>query len=155
MMADEFYRLTHSADQIDAAIDLADTLSEEVDTKASKTELNALADTVAALQTAVSGKASVSDVYGLGTLIPANSDLNDYTSPGRYRISSVQNARTLLNSPSANTFILEVHVSTNTNRYLQVLTECSAETALVTVYRRAYTQAGWGSWYRFSGEEVV
>ena len=54
--------------------------------------------------------ASLSEVYGLGTKIPANSDLNSYTTPGCYRSSDSANTVTLKNKPSSvtNGFRMEV-----------------------------------------------
>ena len=103
------------------------------------------------IQNAVSGKITISDVFGIGTTIQENSDLNDYTTVGVYTCSSVTIANTLANSPiSGIAFRMEVSYLNNQNRYRQCIYPLSNN----TYYARIYTSNGWQSWYRFEGVQV-
>lgn len=98
-------------------------------------------------------KATINDIYGYGTLIPANADLNDYTTPGRY-YGSNDTGNTALNLPVSNdtfTFSLDVKAATPSMTY-QYITICRLADDPFIYKRRKYTT--WGSWYKFEGTVV-
>lgn len=51
---------------------------------------------------------------GPGIDIPANADLNDYTTPGNYRCSTSASGATIVNAPTSAAFTLKVYASTGT-----------------------------------------
>lgn len=99
-------------------------------------------------------KLSAEDVWGYGQLIPDNTDLNDYTTGGKYYGGNSAGS-TVLNLPVANdtfTFTLEVKQATPSMTY-QYLRVCRVADDPYIYCRRRYNS--WGSWYRFTGETVV
>jgi len=103
------------------------------------------------IQNAVSDKIAIGDVFGIGTTIQENSDLNDYTAVGVYTCSSITIANTLVNSPiSGIAFRMEVAYLNNQNRYRQCIYPLSNN----TYYARIYTSSGWQAWYKFEGVQV-
>lgn len=80
--------------------------------------------------------------------IPANSDLNDYRTPGVYNCKTNADAESLINSPTEVAFSLQVY-RTTVNGYRQVVMPCQVtDTAENTnrVWTRASYNANWGSW---------
>lgn len=103
------------------------------------------------IQNAVSGKITIGDVFGIGTTIRENSDLNDCTAVGVYTCPSVTIANTLINSPvSGIAFRMEVTYLNNQSRYRQ----CVYPLMNYTYYARVYTSNGWQAWYKFEGVQV-
>jgi hypothetical protein len=82
-------------------------------------------------------------VYGLGQLvsIPANSDLNNYTTPGVYNVGNNANAETIKNIPVASAGKLIVSLSAGYGQYIE---------QLFIPYRYAYAPAGHGSYVRYN-----
>ena len=94
------------------------------------------------------------NIYGLGTLIPDNSDLDDYKTPGAYYISTPASAQTLYNCPAQFSFRLEVTTLNGDARFIQTIEEAvynSSETTGLNIYKRAYTVRGWSDWYLYTG----
>lgn len=91
-----------------------------------------------------------------GENIPAGTaaspvSLDSYTTPGVYRCTSGATCKTLTNKPiSESAFRLEVYPMATSGRYMQILHSGAA-----SLYKRAYTAGGWGSWYKFEGTEVA
>lgn len=111
----------------------------------------------AAQDAAINGKASVSDIYGLGTSISSGTDLDTLTNVGVYYCSTAGIASSLINCPSVYPFRLEVRNTNGLTRYLQTLIDAVPSGSLagqVTVYRRVYTASGWGAWRKFEGVVV-
>lgn len=107
-----------------------------------------------AAQDAVIGtKVSSADVFGAGTLIPDNADLNDYTTGGKY-YGGNSAGNSVLNLPVANgsfTFSLEVKLPTPSMIY-QYLRVCRLADDPYIYCRRRYN--AWGAWYKFDGTMV-
>lgn len=106
---------------------------------------------------AIAGKASISDVYGLGTSISSGTDLDTITGVGVYYCSTAGIASSLINCPSVYPFRMEVSNTNGPTRYLQTLIDAVPSGSLagqVTVYRRVYTASGWGAWRMFEGVVV-
>ena len=102
--------------------------------------------------TQVATKASVSQIYGIGTQIESGTDLNNITTAGVYTCPTVTIANTLTNMPvSGSAFRLEVKYLNNATRIRQ---EFYLLSELSTYYVRTYTSTGWKPWYMFSGTLV-
>lgn len=92
----------------------------------------------------VATKASLTDVFGTGTLIESYTDLDSLTSAGIYTCSTVTIANTLVNIPvSGSAFRLEVKYLNNSTRLRQ---ECYILSDTSTYYARTYTSTGWKPW---------
>ena len=77
--------------------------------------------------------------YSNATVIPANSDLNDYIVPGNYRVTTV-NSRTLANAPEQSGARIFVLTRLGTTTFNQIwLSEQS-------LYVRGYTSGTWQAW---------
>lgn len=104
------------------------------------------------VDTQVATKASISDVYGIGTAIESDTDLNDIKTRGLYTCTSVTIANTLSNTPiTGSAFRLEVKYLNNSTRIRQ---ECYILSDLSIFYARTFTSTGWKPWYRFDGTPV-
>ena len=93
----------------------------------------------------------ISDIYGLGVVIPNGSDLDTYTAAGIYYVSNSTNAATILNIPVGGSgFKLLVRYLSAANRLEQTYLKPNQPEY---IYRR--TNAGtWSSWYRFDGNAI-
>lgn len=82
-----------------------------------------------------------------GTIIPANSDLDNYRTPGTYRVVDATTAATITNSPTtAYGYILYVIANSNENQLIQVVITAFGN----FVYMRTTFGASWYNWYRFT-----
>lgn len=93
----------------------------------------------------------ISDIYGLGVVIPNGSDLDDYITAGIYYVANSTNAATISNIPVGGSgFKLVVRYLSATNRMEQVFLKPNQPEY---VYRR--TNAGtWSAWKRFDGNAI-
>ena len=84
-----------------------------------------------------------------GTIIPAGSDLNSYTTPGNYFINSISDANNIANKPVASSGRLEVirSVAKTDSRFYQTFYSNSIPQ---NIYTRNYTASGWSDWYSAS-----
>ena len=81
--------------------------------------------------------------YGSGILIPQNSDLDNYLTPGVYATSSSSVSTTLQNSPTTSAFRMEVKViANNASRLVQIV---YANSSSNYIYSRFYT-GSWSAW---------
>lgn len=96
---------------------------------------------------------------GHGIDIPANADLNTYTTVGNYRCSSTNTGATLANCPVANAFTLQVYASTGVSAsaptttggwayFLQKLTALNGAQYYRTVNFLGTTTATFGDWVK-------
>ena len=95
---------------------------------------------------------------GPGTDIPANADLNTYTTVGNYRCSSTNTGATLANCPVANAFTLQVYAATGTSTsapttagwayFLQKLTSINGAQYYRTITFSNSTTATFGDWVK-------
>ena len=89
-----------------------------------------------------------------GTSIPANSDLNNYTTPGNYYCSSSDTTPTLINAPFKNSaFVLKVLMGNGTNYPTQVYEELITGKKAYRCY--ASEQGGWKDYVYFSDDATV
>lgn len=94
------------------------------------------------------GAANSLEVYSLAghTNIPANSDLNDYTTPGNYCVGTAANVPTIANCPvsSNNTFYMKVGKQyTPSSSYIyQEVTLASK----FVIYHRRFSGSTWSDW---------
>lgn len=102
-----------------------------------------------AKQDEIETKATVADIYGFGTVIPSNSDFNDYKTPGVYRVESNSIAATISNVPNAGAGRLEVKGLHAANRYIQIYYSGDGE------YRRRWGGTSWYTWYRIEQTAVT
>jgi hypothetical protein len=93
---------------------------------------------------------STAIVYGLGTAIGNNDDLNNYTAPGVYRVTSMSQAQSTSNIPETQAGRLEVR-QTSGNYIIQYYYPYRD---VDRFYMRRYTDA-WSPWYRYNGVEVT
>ena len=98
--------------------------------------------------TAVKAVEDLPRYFSTPTNIPNGTYLDDLTTPGAYWCTSSGNCGTLYDRPvNSSAFRLDVLYSTGTNRFIQILYAGAS-----TLYKRNYTAAGWGDWYKFTGE---
>lgn len=87
------------------------------------------------------------------TSIENGTDLDTLTAPGQYRTSSADATATLTHCPVSDQAIrLEVTYSSHVNRFIQRLYPANRDDG--SFYVRKYLN-GWGSWFRFAGQEVT
>lgn len=107
--------------------------------------------------------AAVSAVYQYGDAaqIQSGDDLNDYNTPGAFPCVSGAVAGSLSNCPvSAVGFRLEVRriagvSGESTLRAVQTIyPNMTSGTGYGFFYARTRTSAGWGAWYKYTGESV-
>ena len=85
------------------------------------------------------------DAITYGSNIPSNSNLNDYKTPGYYRVETDAIAATITNIPYQTGGHLHVEIanqSTGTNRVFQTYRPL----AINYTYKRSLTGSGWTSW---------
>lgn len=83
----------------------------------------------------------------LGTLIPANSNLNNYSTPGTYRVVDVATAATITNGPTT-TYAYAMHVmqTTQAGFTMQIVIPAFGN----YMWMRTTYGSGWYNWYRFA-----
>lgn len=97
------------------------------------------------LKALIGAKASVDDIYGLGTNISSTADLNSLTTPGVYQFTSTGGSG-LTNCPVNDcAFRLEVRYLNSTARYLQIL--YPQHTNGPTFFVRIRHSSGWSDWH--------
>ena len=80
------------------------------------------------------------DWFGEGVSIPENSDLDTYTTVGKYYISSNAKAKTLINCPTASNFVLYVLTRTNGPKS-QMIIDYNGK-----MYVRSRSTSAWRDW---------
>jgi hypothetical protein len=106
--------------------------------------------------TAIDGKIGFREIYGQGTAIPENADLNDYGTTdnlpvGQYYSENSARTATLHHRPfSGSGFRMMVTSLSGTNKQ-QWVYPVSSGTAASCVYIRSRTTSGWASWYKLEG----
>lgn len=78
---------------------------------------------------------------GHGTDVPANANLNNYTTVGNYRCSTTSAAETIANCPVANAFTLQVYAATGTST-------SAPTTASWAYFIQKFTTIGGAQYYR-------
>lgn len=95
-------------------------------------------------------------VYGTGTEIDTNDDLDDYTTPGVYQCNGANKARSLSNYPGNESFRMEVRKFINSSTIIQEVTTFGGTTYFnPIIYRRVKVSSGWKTWYKFEGTSTV
>lgn len=101
---------------------------------------------------AIAAKMGLEDVYGMGTTIPASTDLDTLTDCGRYFSPNAATSGTLTNCPfPSGGFLLITEYGTAT--MIQNLWPTPKAQA-GTFFSRRYGSGTWGAWYKFTGEVV-
>lgn len=127
--------------------DLADGLAGKVDTT-TYTAGQAAQDAV------ISTKISSADVWGLGTALSANTDLDTITTVGRYICSGAGIGSTLINCPTIQPFVLAVSAFQATDNRIQRIESLNLSTFDVEIFERMKISSGWKSWTKFVGVQV-
>lgn len=108
---------------------------------------------LAGLDAAIAEKATVLDIYGSGEIIPDNSDLNDYRTPGKYGVPSASHTATISNIPeSGSGFSLLVMGLNEATSYVRQTYIKSNRAGYY--YIRHYT-GSWSDWYKFEGTALT
>lgn len=132
---------------------LSSTSKNPVQNKAVNSAISNLSNLVG--DTAVSeqiANAIVSEAYSLtdrGTLIPDNSDLNDYTTAGNYYVSNSNSATTIANTPFTSAgyrLICQIGYTTNNSSYMYQI----AFGTKGNIKFRCYSTSAWGDWISYS-----
>lgn len=100
-------------------------------------------------------KIGIEDVFGVRPQIADNTDLNTLQTIGKYVCGGFTKAQTLLNCPMQGAFIMLVDAVGALTRLIQRIYGFDTNTGEISVYIRALTINGWGSWYKFEGTEVT
>lgn len=82
------------------------------------------------------------------TLIDANTNLNNLTTPGIYGCPNATTAGTLSNNPAGNVNFSMLVMNKGSSTYVQAVFVGSV------IYTRTRTSTAWGSWYKFTGTAV-
>lgn len=148
-VGNDYYSKAETDDLLDDKADKATTYT--------KTETNNLLNGKADKSTTytkaqVDSIAAGIDFCAVGTTIPANSDLNTYTTKGIYNCGAT-NAATLANCPVTAGFRLEVVEIAFSSRHQQRL--YTQQVAGDSFYIRTEGGSGYGSWYKFTGTVVT
>ena len=92
-------------------------------------------------------------IYGSGEIIPDNSDLNDYRTPGKYGVSTSAHANTISNIPEGGSgftlLVMGLNESTSYVRQTYIKSNRSGY-----YYVRHYT-GSWSDWYKFEGTALT
>ena len=83
-----------------------------------------------------------------GTLIPENSDLNNYTTAGNYYVSNSNSATTIANTPFKNAgyrLICQIGYTNNSSYMYQIAFGTSGN-----IKFRCYSTSAWGDWISYS-----
>lgn len=108
-----------------------------------------------AAQDAVIGtKITVQDVFGLGTALSANTDLNDITIIGRYICTGSSIGNTLVNCPTIHPFVLTVSAFQAAANRVQRIESLNLSTFAVEFFERMKISSGWKAWTKFEGTQV-
>lgn len=107
----------------------------------------------AAIQAASSsqaGRMSAADYIKLNKQeIPANANLNNYTTPGMYYCDSSTNAATLTNCPATQRFLMNVYELSSTTKIQEIVEVATSNNQLINTYRRIRNNTTWNSWDSF------
>jgi hypothetical protein len=106
------------------------------------------------VDTQVATKASITDIYGPGTIIPDGASLNNdaYKVPGVYYRKSASTTEYVSNTPvTSNFFKIIVEWIYPDNRLRQTFISLNRD---CTYYMRVFDSGGWQAWNRFSGTPV-
>ena len=85
------------------------------------------------------------DTYYVGTSIPNNSDLDTYTTVGKYYMGSESGAQTLINCPTTTNFAMYVITRTSSNILTQIIIGLNGR-----MYVRSKSSTGWRNWSTYA-----
>lgn len=133
--------------------DLFTQLNGVLETKSDVGHTHIIGD-VSNLQSTLDNKAPSSHVHSrlVPTSIPANADLNDYTTQGSFYCSMNADAQTLKNCPVTEAFHLECYKHNGVRQVLQTFFDTSVHT-----FERNYYAGGnrWSEWYKIINQSSV
>lgn len=103
------------------------------------------------------GNVSIPGLINTPVSIPSNADLNNYKAPGFYKVASVSEVATLLNSPTDKAFYLQVVQVSSDSSWGSSMQVLLPHTAGESMYIRSYyggdkggALAGWTEWKRLA-----
>ena len=94
------------------------------------------------------------DTMKMGEEIPANADLNNYTTAGVYASSDSDNTATIKNKPSEVTtgFRMEIiNTTTNVNWFKQII-HPNVDSQVIWIRQHG---EDWGDWYKIINEDII
>lgn len=167
-MADQYKDLSHSAAEVDQAIEniashAADTVSHVTILERENWDAKQDALTIDPIPTSgsdnpVRSGGVVNWVYGTTpNTISSGDDLNNFFTPGTYRAATSSIAASLYNCPTASGFRLEVvsTISAASSGYqIQRLYPNNSDGEFFMRRRLSASSGDWGDWYRFAGTVV-
>ncbi len=150
------YKMQSSGTWVQVLSDItADTYTKaQIDAMIAATYTKAQTDALIAAEAAARSSAddlrpTSQQVFGIGTSLITNDDLNAKTTPGVYTCNTSTITGTLSNCPTSLPFRMEVTTSNGSTRYLQIVYAPSYTNNFVYQYIRAYTASGWTSWTQY------
>ena len=87
------------------------------------------------------------------TVIPANSDFDDYTTPGNYKVTSVAVSETIANIPYETSGRLTVARTTGPDRIMQIYW-CNSS-LVIAIYYRFNNAVSWGNWIQLDDPDMI
>lgn len=92
-------------------------------------------------------------IFGEGTVLAQNEDLNNYNRAGKFTAATGMVAQTIMNTPwTASGFTVFAIPFITTTAFMQFLIP---NTVTGKWYRRRYTQGAWSNWIEYDGTEVT
>lgn len=147
-MADGKYWLSHDAQDID------DTIDEVVAARGSEASLSArlaAQDDEIGAATA-QGQSTYDFIFGIGTALNSNDDLNRYNAAGKIYAATGSIAATISNAPWAASGFMAITIPfISATSFIQFVLP---NTVGGKWYRRRYTQGAWSPWIEYDGTQV-
>lgn len=103
----------------------------------------------------IATKATIDSVWGLGTALSANTDLDNIIDVGRYYCSGSSVGNTLVNCPTIQPFVLTVSAFQTVGNRIQRIESLNLSTFAVEIYERMKISSGWKSWIKFEGTQAA
>lgn len=101
----------------------------------------------------IATKVTMDNVYGTAEVIPDNSNLNDYRTPGKYGVSSSTHTATIANIPEGGSGFTLLVIGLNDGiSYIRQIFIKSNRPGYY--YVRHYTGGSWSDWYKFEENTI-
>ena len=153
-MADEKYRMEHTPEDLDAALDLVDELALEISNKVDKIAGKGLStEDYTTNEKEKLGGLSGEDVFVLGTALSSGGDLNSLTTPDKWYASTAAIATSIDNIPAdvTSAFFGVTIPSIAGSRYIQILVP-NDDTGVW--YKRRYI-GSWQAWVKYKPDPTT
>lgn len=132
----------------EAAQEGAETAAESVESSAAQISQNK--NDIADLKSALTHFLSLDSDDA--TVIPANSDFNDYTTPGNYKVTSISVSKTIANIPYETNGRLTVARTTSDNRIMQIYW---LNSNIISIYYRFCMGSSWSAWTQLANDVTI